>query len=258
MKHETAGDPMTGLKWTRRTTEKIAGHLQILGIVICANSVARLLRDLGYSLLVNHKKLSSGSSEARDEQFSVIAESRDHFDSRGDPIISVDTKKKEMVGNFKNPGTAYGKHAHSSTITTSAARPMALPFPMAFTMSGPIGVRSSSAPHATRQSSPSRPSRSGGVWTAASAIKSPGIFLSWLIVAAATAVAAGSGSTNSSKSPTGAACRLPSAIILPALPSGTRSNTGSSVKSAKTGPAGHWTVSPLSKTTFAPQPPHPG
>ncbi len=112
MEHETAGDPITGLKWTRRTTEKIAGYLQILGIVVCSNTVARLLRELGYSLRVNHKKLSSGCGVDRDKQFSVIAESRDHFDNRGDPVISVDTKKKEMVGNFKNQGTAYGKQPH--------------------------------------------------------------------------------------------------------------------------------------------------
>jgi len=109
MEHETAGDPITGLKWTRRTTEKIAEQLQKNGIMVSPNTVARLLRELGYSLRVNHKKLSSGHSEDRDEQFSVIAESRDHFDNRGDPVISVDTKKKEMVGNFKNQGAAYSK-----------------------------------------------------------------------------------------------------------------------------------------------------
>lgn len=109
MEHETAGDPITGLKWTRRTTEKIAGYLQILGIVVCSNTVARLLRELGYSLRVNHKKLASGSGVDRDKQFINISENRERFADNGDPIISVDTKKKEMVGNFKNRGTAYGK-----------------------------------------------------------------------------------------------------------------------------------------------------
>ena len=109
MEHETAGDPITGLKWTRRTTEKIAGYLQILGIVVCSNTVARLLRELGYSLRVNHKKLSSGCGVDRDEQFSNIAESRERFADNGDPTISVDSKKREMVGNFKNRGTSYEK-----------------------------------------------------------------------------------------------------------------------------------------------------
>lgn len=109
MEHETAGDPITGLKWTRRTTEKIAGRLQEIGIDISPNTVARLLRKLGYSLRVNHKKLSSGGGAERDEQFSNIAEIRDRFARDGDPIISVDTKKKEMVGNFKNDGAAWDK-----------------------------------------------------------------------------------------------------------------------------------------------------
>ena len=109
MEHDTAGDPITGLKWTRRTTEKIAGQLQLLGIVVCSNSVARLLRELGFSLRVNHKKLSSGCGVDRNKQFSNIAESRENFSENGDPVISVDTKKKEMVGNFKNRGTAYSK-----------------------------------------------------------------------------------------------------------------------------------------------------
>ena len=58
MEHETAGDPMTGLKWTRRTTEKIARELANLGgIEVSANTVGRILKELGYSLRVNHKKI---------------------------------------------------------------------------------------------------------------------------------------------------------------------------------------------------------
>lgn len=69
--------------------------------------IGRLLRELGYSLRVNHKKLSSGSGP--EEQFQYIGELRDRFSSRGLPIISVDTKKKELVGNFKNNGTSWNK-----------------------------------------------------------------------------------------------------------------------------------------------------
>jgi hypothetical protein len=109
MKHETAGDPISGLKWTRRTTGKIAEHLGDVGINVSPNTVARLLKDLGYSLRVNHKKLSSGSGADRDEQFSYIAEMREQYAQKGYPVISVDTKKKELVGNFKNAGTAWNK-----------------------------------------------------------------------------------------------------------------------------------------------------
>lgn len=107
MKHETAGDPMTGLKWTRRTTAKIAAELQRFGIVVSAKTVSRLLKQMGYSLRVNHKKLSAGSGPQRDEQFAYIAATREQFAQHGSPIVSVDTKKKELVGNFKNAGTAW-------------------------------------------------------------------------------------------------------------------------------------------------------
>jgi len=69
MEFETAGDPMTGLKWTRKTTEKIADELKKLGIIVCGKTVGRILKELGYSLRVNHKKISSGSSLDRDAQF---------------------------------------------------------------------------------------------------------------------------------------------------------------------------------------------
>jgi hypothetical protein len=112
MEHETAGDPMTGLKWTRRTTEKIANELAHLGgIEVSANTVGRILKELGYSLRVNHKKISSGCGPDRDTQFKQISANRDRFSRQGLPVVSVDTKKKELVGNFKNPGTAWNKQA---------------------------------------------------------------------------------------------------------------------------------------------------
>ena len=67
MKYDTAGDPMTGLKWTRRTAKKIAQELTTLGIEVSRGTIARLLKAMDFSLRVNHKKISSGSSEDRDE-----------------------------------------------------------------------------------------------------------------------------------------------------------------------------------------------
>ena len=112
MEYETAGDPITGLKWTRRTTEKIARELAHLGgIEVSANTVGRILKELGYCLRVNHKKISSGTGPDRDAQFKKISAIRGRFSRRGLPVISVDTKKKELVGNFKNPGAAWNKQA---------------------------------------------------------------------------------------------------------------------------------------------------
>jgi hypothetical protein len=109
MEHDTAGDPMTGLKWTRRTTEKIAEELRGLGIDVCANTVAKLLKGLQFRLRVNHKKLSRGSHPDRDAQFAYIAAQRDTFTRHGWPIISIDSKKRELVGNFKNAGTTWNQ-----------------------------------------------------------------------------------------------------------------------------------------------------
>ena len=109
MKHETAGDPMSGLKWTRRTTAKIAAELQSLGIQVSARTVAGLLTDMGFSLRVNHKKLSGSSHPDRDAQFARITELRERCAAEHLPVISVDTKKKELVGVFKNAGAKWDR-----------------------------------------------------------------------------------------------------------------------------------------------------
>ena len=109
MRHETAGDPMTGLKWTRKTTRKIAEQLRCLGIRVSRGTVGRLLREMDFSLRVNHKKLSHGSGVDRNAQFEYIRELREAFTAQGDPMISVDTKKKELIGRFRNPGKAWNQ-----------------------------------------------------------------------------------------------------------------------------------------------------
>ena len=68
IRHDVAGDPITGIRWTRLTTEKIATDLATLGIQVCPRTVARILKDLGYRLRVNHKRVAAGSGLDRDEQ----------------------------------------------------------------------------------------------------------------------------------------------------------------------------------------------
>lgn len=109
MQHDTAGDPISGVKWTRRTTEKIADELHKLGIEVCPNTVAKLLKQLNFKLRVNHKRLSRTKDPDRDAQFAYIAEQRAAFAAQGLPIVSVDTKKKELVGNFRNSGRAWNQ-----------------------------------------------------------------------------------------------------------------------------------------------------
>lgn len=135
LQHDKAGDPMCGLKWTRKTTRNIARQLRKLDIDISANTVGRLLRDMGFSLRVNQKTLESGNKNppprrVRNRQFKYINKKREEFGSRQCPILSVDCKKKEMVGNFKNNGTSwkqepYRVHDHDFR---SDAKGMAIPY----------------------------------------------------------------------------------------------------------------------------------
>jgi len=106
MEHDTAGDPVSGVKWTRRTTEKIAAELGTAGIVVCPNTVAKLLKGLGYRLRANAKKLNRKRTR-RDAQFVYIAAMRESFAQAGLPVVSVDSKHRELVGDFKNPGATW-------------------------------------------------------------------------------------------------------------------------------------------------------
>jgi hypothetical protein len=107
MEHHTAGDPISGLKWTHKTTEKISDELRKASLDVSPNTVARLLRGLKFSLRVNHKKLAGKSSPYRNQQFEYISRMRRRFATQGWPTISIDSKKKEMIGRFKNNGRSW-------------------------------------------------------------------------------------------------------------------------------------------------------
>ncbi len=97
--------------WTGQHLEEISGHLKALGLSVCPNTVRRLLDQLGYALRANRKSLSGSQSPDRDRQFQCIRHQREQFAREGLPIISVDTKKKEQVGLFKNPGRVWSLEA---------------------------------------------------------------------------------------------------------------------------------------------------
>jgi len=109
MAEDTAGDPMSSRKWTRRTTGKIARELRRLHICVSRRTVGRLLHALDYSLRINRKQLGADTSPDRDRQFRYITRQRRRLQRTGDPIISVDTKKRELVGNFKNAGAKWDR-----------------------------------------------------------------------------------------------------------------------------------------------------
>jgi hypothetical protein len=114
---ETAGDPMGVQKWTRRSLRQISDRLGQLGYVVSHQTAGRLLKGLDYALHVNAKKREAGENHPeRGAQFDHIAEQRAAFAAAGWPIISVDTKKKELIGDFKNPGRAWGKEGEEVNV----------------------------------------------------------------------------------------------------------------------------------------------
>ena len=104
MDETTAGDPMSLLKWTSKSTYQIRDQLAELGYVISEDTVRRRLRTMEYSLQANEKTKEGGSHKDRDGQFRYINDLAGTFVKRGEPVLSVDAKKKERIGEFKNPG----------------------------------------------------------------------------------------------------------------------------------------------------------
>ena len=105
----TGGDPMSPIKWTCRSVKKITDELLNRGHSVCERTVSSLLKQLGYSLQSNRKSLSRENNPDRNRQFKMINRRVKRFLSDGLPVISVDTKKKELVGNFKNQGKTWRK-----------------------------------------------------------------------------------------------------------------------------------------------------
>ncbi|MEJ7609251.1 MAG: ISAzo13 family transposase [Bryobacteraceae bacterium] len=100
----TRGDPESPLRWTCKSVRRLAEQLNQAGHRTSHRMVAELLHDLGYSLQANRKTLEGSGHEDRDAQFQYISERVKHQLAKHQPVISVDTKKKELVGDFKNNG----------------------------------------------------------------------------------------------------------------------------------------------------------
>jgi transposase len=100
----TRGDPGSPLRWTCKSTTQLAEELRARGHAISYKTVGRLLHELHYSLQADRKTHEGADHPDRDAQFRYIARQVQQFQRRGQPVISVDTKKKELVGNFKNAG----------------------------------------------------------------------------------------------------------------------------------------------------------
>lgn len=101
------GNPETPLRWVSKSQAKISEALKDMGHRVCANTVGRLLGIMGYTRQSCKKSHEGSSSPDRDEQFLFIENTIADFKARHQPFVSVDTKKKELVGNFRNGGSDY-------------------------------------------------------------------------------------------------------------------------------------------------------
>jgi len=126
---EVAGDPMGCQKWVRSSLRHLSQHLKEQGHQAGISTVARLLRKMGYSLRVNKKKQAGAQHPDRDQQFRYIAVLKAQFLGEGLPVISIDTKKKELIGNYRREGESWRrKPIEVDSYFASYAQCVAVPF----------------------------------------------------------------------------------------------------------------------------------
>ena len=132
MEENTAGNPMNKLRWTNKSTYTISNELKNKHQTISEVTVGRIIKQLGYSLQTNVKSKESGTSQERDSQFKYINEQIRIFEKENMPVISVDTKKKELVGNFKNYWRKWQKKGKAEIVNVydfeSLAKGKAIPY----------------------------------------------------------------------------------------------------------------------------------
>ena len=132
LEETTAGDPMSQLRWTSKSTRTLAEELTRLGHPVTWVTVARCLDDMGYSLQANRKTKEGPQHADRDAQFQYINRQVKALLGTGDPVISVDAKKKELVGPFKNGGRTWRPKGKPQEVNTkdfpSLAQGKALPY----------------------------------------------------------------------------------------------------------------------------------
>ena len=115
---ETRGDPMSLLRWTCKSTRHLSTALKALNHDVSATVVRGLLKGLGYSLQSNRKKQEGANHPDRDAQFQHISDQSTKFQNERMPVISVDTKKKELIGSYKNAGQEYAPKGKPIAVKT--------------------------------------------------------------------------------------------------------------------------------------------
>lgn len=125
----TRGDPMSPLRWTCKSTHTLAVELQRQGFHVSSVKIGQLLRQEGFSLQANRKTIEGKQHPDRNAQFEFIAKRVAAVQRQGQPAVSIDTKKKEIVGNYKNPGRTYRKRKDPVSVEThDFAKDKAVPY----------------------------------------------------------------------------------------------------------------------------------
>jgi transposase len=128
----TRGDPESPLRWTIKSTKTLSEELSKQGFQVSPNTVMRQLHKMGYSLKSNAKVLAGKEHPDRNAQFEHINDTANEFMAQNNPVISVDTKKKETLGNFKNPGEQWSPKGSVTQVNDhdfpDPKLPRALPF----------------------------------------------------------------------------------------------------------------------------------
>ncbi len=110
------GDPESLLRWTNKSVSKLRKALTSLGHTIGETAIRGMLHEMGFSLKANKKSIEGASHADRDAQFQHINRTGKAFEAKGQPVISVDCKKKELIGNFKNGGREWQAKGQDTTV----------------------------------------------------------------------------------------------------------------------------------------------
>jgi len=159
----TMGDPMRPLRWVSKSHDKLATALREMGHKVSSSTIPKLLEELKYCRHYNRKTKEGGKHPDRDAQFEYINAKVEAFQAAGEPVISIDAKKKELLGEYKNGGSDYGRKASRSrsTPTISRIRNWARSSPTGSTTSAPTSAMSASGSITIPGNSPSTPFASG-------------------------------------------------------------------------------------------------
>jgi len=111
LEDQTAGDPMREQKWARSSLRRLSARLKQEGHEVSYKTVGRLLKQMGFSLKCNKRKQPRPQCPDQDAQFSYLAAQKEKYRAAGLPIVSADTKKKELIGNFRNSGQSWCREA---------------------------------------------------------------------------------------------------------------------------------------------------